>query len=100
MLFTIFHFFLHPHIASHIASLPARNSATVAKKLHEDSFALIFGINTLMALVMQSILTAIVLNTFEFDTRTQYQIYGYYFIGLAILYGMVGMIKIVYKRFR
>lgn len=43
----------------------------VAKNIREDSFALIFGINTFFALIFQTVLTAIVVNYLKYAIRTQ-----------------------------
>ncbi|KAL0269206.1 UNVERIFIED_CONTAM: hypothetical protein PYX00_007013 [Menopon gallinae] len=53
-------------------------SSEVAKDIREDSYALIFGINTFFALILQTILTAIVVNYLKCVIRTQFQIYGCY----------------------
>lgn len=63
-------------------------SACLAKKLKDDSFGLIFGINTFVALVMQSILTFVVVSKtiVTLDVITQFLIYaGFYFV-FAFLY--------------
>lgn len=73
-------------------------SASVAKKLHEECFALIFGINTLIALILQSLLTFIVITKYNLMLRTQYQIYSYVFFALALIYGVTGVAKFVYKQ--
>jgi hypothetical protein len=48
-------------------------SAEIAKHLNENSYGLIFGVNTFIALVLQSILTVIVVDErgLALDTRTQ-----------------------------
>jgi hypothetical protein len=48
-------------------------SAEIAKHLNENSYGLIFGVNTFIALVLQSILTVIVVDerVLALDTRTQ-----------------------------
>lgn len=63
-------------------------SAEIAKYLDEDSFGLIFGINTMYALAFQTILTVVVISKdgFELQTRDQFIVYGYYFIALGALY--------------
>lgn len=63
-------------------------SAEVARNLQEESFGLVFGINTLLALVFQSLLTIIVISEtgFELDAVDQYTVYGFYFIVVAIIY--------------
>jgi hypothetical protein len=49
------------------------NSTEVAKHLNENSYGLIFGVNTFMALVFQSVLTVIVIDerVLALPTRTQ-----------------------------
>lgn len=63
-------------------------SAEVAKRLADDTFGLIFGINTLVALVMQSALTVIVVSNtiFTLDVVTQFVIYAWFYFVFAILY--------------
>lgn len=74
-------------------------SATVAKRLNEDSFALIFGINTLFALIFQTILTMVVVSEtgLGLDTRDQFIVYGGYFVGLGCIYGVAGVVSQIYK---
>lgn len=63
-------------------------SATVAKYLQEDSFGLIFGINTFVALAFQSILTVVVISEsgLMLTPRGQFKVYGGYFLALAAVY--------------
>uniref|UniRef100_A0A1I8PYP1 Major facilitator superfamily (MFS) profile domain-containing protein n=1 Tax=Stomoxys calcitrans TaxID=35570 RepID=A0A1I8PYP1_STOCA len=63
-------------------------SATVAHNLTDDSFGLIFGINTLIALVLQTILTLIVVTDagYALLPRDQYKVYGGYFLVLAVIF--------------
>ncbi|EDV92610.1 thiamine transporter 1 isoform X1 [Drosophila grimshawi] len=63
-------------------------SAEVARNLQEESFGLVFGINTLLALVFQSLLTVIVVSEtgFELAPVGQYTVYAFYFIAVAIIY--------------
>lgn len=75
---------------------PLFSSASVAKELHEECFALIFGINTLIALVLQSVLTFIVITKYNLLLRTQYQLYSYLFFALALIYGVIGVAKLVF----
>jgi thiamine transporter 2/3 len=58
------------HIYLHIYFI---YSTEVAKHLNENSYGLIFGVNTFMALVLQSVLTVIVVDerVLALDTRTQ-----------------------------
>uniref|UniRef100_A0A1B0CHT6 Putative folate transporter 1-like aedes albopictus n=1 Tax=Lutzomyia longipalpis TaxID=7200 RepID=A0A1B0CHT6_LUTLO len=77
-------------------------SATVAKYLVEDSFALIFGINTMFALLFQTIMTIIVISDvgFALDPRGQFQVFGWYFVCLAAIFGATGVVKIVNRKCR
>jgi len=65
------------------------SSAEIAKDLPDDSFGLIFGINTFAALFMQTILTVIVVtDTFDFNLNLQQQffVYSYFYVVLGLLY--------------
>lgn len=68
-------------------------SAEVAKHLVEDSFGLIFGINTLVALTMQTILTFVVVSDggLDLDIRGQFIVYGCLFIFTGFCY-LVGIL--------
>lgn len=52
-------------------------SSEVAKHVNQDSYGLIFGFTTFVALVLQSILTIIVINTLKLPIRMQVQEYHY-----------------------
>ncbi|XP_053978452.1 thiamine transporter 1-like [Hylaeus volcanicus] len=71
-------------------------SFEIAKHISEDSYGLIFGINTFFALLLQTVLTAIVVNgNLGLDLRSQYFVYGGYFIAIAMLYIIIGISSIV-----
>lgn len=76
------------------------DSASVAKQLHEDSFAFIFGINTLIALTFQTILTVVLVSEqgLELDQRTHYRVLSGYFIVLGAIYATTSVGKILYKK--
>ncbi|XP_017092065.2 thiamine transporter 1 [Drosophila bipectinata] len=63
-------------------------SAEVARNLQEESFGLIFGFNTLVALTFQSLLTMIFVTEtgFELSPVGQYTAYAFYFIAVGVLY--------------
>lgn len=65
-------------------------SAEVAKRLADDTFGLIFGINTLVALMMQSLLTFVVVSDtiFKLNIFTQFVIYAWFYFAFAILYSL------------
>lgn len=71
-------------------------SATVAQQLADDTFALIFGINTLVALIFQSILTVVVITWLELSTRDQFLVYGIYFVALSGLYLVTALVKLIF----
>ena len=73
-------------------------SAIVAQHLADDSFALIFGINTLIALVFQTILTIVVISWLELSTRDQFLVYGFYFVGLSLIYLVTSLVRLVFFR--
>ncbi|XP_014475852.1 PREDICTED: thiamine transporter 1-like [Dinoponera quadriceps] len=70
-------------------------SFEVAKYICEDSYGLIFGVNIFVALVAQSLLTLIVVNTLMLDIRWQYFIYGGYFVILGFMYLLLGILNIM-----
>ncbi|XP_067645968.1 thiamine transporter 1-like [Eurosta solidaginis] len=60
-------------------------SAEVARYLEEDSFGLVFGVNTFMAVLLQTFLTIIVVSgsVFSLDIRGQYTVYAFYYITIS-----------------
>lgn len=85
-----------------ILRLPFVFSATIAKFLVEDSFALIFGINTLFALFFQVLLTVFVASgsVTTLNVREQFVVYGGYFIALGLIYWCSGIVRFVHRRTR
>lgn len=73
-------------------------SATVAQHLADDSFALIFGINTFFALIFQSVLTVLVISWLELNTRDQFLVYGFYFVALSLIYLVTSLVKLLFFR--
>lgn len=65
----------------------------VAKCIKDDSYGLVLGASTFVALVFQTILTAIVVTKgigFALGPRDQYFVYGCLHIGIAVLYIFIG----------
>jgi len=64
-------------------------SSEVAKGLKKSSYGLVFGINTFLALLFQTILTLIVADKigFALEPKAQFRVYGFYylFLGAAFL---------------
>lgn len=77
-------------------------SASVAKRLADDSFALIFGINTFLALVFQSLFTLIVVSDtgLALSPKYQYVVNGSYFLVLALLYAILSIGSKVLSKFK
>lgn len=71
-------------------------TAFVAKELADDSFALIFGINQLIALIFQTIMTIVILTWLNLPIRMQFLIFGSYFVGLAIVYLIAAVIRAIF----
>ncbi|XP_062565280.1 thiamine transporter 1-like [Armigeres subalbatus] len=64
-------------------------SAEIAKNISDDSFGLVFGFNTLIALSLQTLLTFAVTDAdgwFALDVIGQFTVYGYYFVALSVIY--------------
>ena len=72
----------------------------VAQQLADDSFALIFGINQLVALIFQSALTLVIMTWLNLHIRLQFLIFGCYFIGLAVVYLITSIVKLILGRRR
>ncbi|KAL0113664.1 hypothetical protein PUN28_012656 [Cardiocondyla obscurior] len=70
-------------------------SFEVAKYISEDSYGLIFGVNTFFALLTQSLLMIVVVHVLKLDIRQQFFVYGSYFLVLALVYIVIGIINVV-----
>ncbi|XP_058066409.1 folate transporter 1-like [Anopheles bellator] len=70
-------------------------SAIVAKYLEEDSFGLIFGINTFVAIGVQALLTLATISErgLMLDPREQFKVYGGYFLVLSIIYLIAAVVS-------
>ncbi|CAG9858965.1 unnamed protein product [Phyllotreta striolata] len=67
----------------------------VAQHIKDDSYGLVLGVNTFVALVFQTILTAVVVTEgvgFALKPRDQYFVYGCYHIFIAVLFILIGFI--------
>ncbi|XP_068239542.1 thiamine transporter 1-like [Palaemon carinicauda] len=61
-------------------------SYQVAKELRADSYGLVFGMNMFVALFLQTILTAIVIEALQIGSKLQFVLYGGYFGVLAFVF--------------
>lgn len=59
----------------------------IAKNLVDDTFGLVFGFNTLIALVVQTSVTlSVVSSGFKLSPSGQYHVYGYGYVILGVIY--------------
>lgn len=72
----------------------------MAKRLKDDSFGLVFGLNTMLALVIQTILTVIVISEdgFALEPRDQFKVNSGYFAVLGICYALTGAVQIIFRK--
>ncbi|XP_017083877.1 thiamine transporter 2 [Drosophila eugracilis] len=64
-------------------------SSELASSLIEDSFALVFGFNTFVGLILQCILTFVVVSekvNLNLDVFQQFTVYAFYFIIIGVVY--------------
>ncbi|XP_069676610.1 thiamine transporter 1-like [Periplaneta americana] len=78
-------------------------NAEVAKHINEDSYGLIFGLNTFLAVAFQTILTVIVVDKrgLALDTSTQFMVYGSYYLVLGAVFACMGvytLIRVIMKK--
>lgn len=69
-------------------------SSEVARYIKNDSYGLVFGVNSFVALVIQTILTAVVVTEgigFALSPRDQYFVYGWFFILIGVIYIGIGL---------
>ncbi|KAI4464903.1 folate transporter [Holotrichia oblita] len=69
-------------------------SSEIAKYILEDSYGLVFGLNTLIALLVQTFLTLCFVSGdlgVALDPRDQFLTYGFYHIVIAALYIVIGL---------
>ncbi|XP_055607050.1 thiamine transporter 1-like [Uranotaenia lowii] len=77
-------------------------SAEIAKNISDDTFGLVFGFNTLVALSLQTLLTYAVTDAdgwFALDVIGQFTVYGYYFVALSGIYLIFLIVEIISTTF-
>jgi solute carrier family 19 (thiamine transporter), member 2/3 len=70
----------------------------IAKNLSDDAYGLVFGINTLLALIVQTSLTLSIVANGLLSPADQYQVYGYFYISLGGVYLAYLTINIVQRK--
>lgn len=71
-------------------------SAEVAKHILEDSYGLVFGLNTLIALIVQTLITTLLVTGgvgWALAPRDQFLAYGIYHLGISLLFIVIGTIS-------
>lgn len=59
----------------------------IAENLADDTFGLVFGFNTLVALIVQTVITlSVVSNGFRLSSSGQFKVYGWFHITLGAAY--------------
>ncbi|XP_023340838.1 thiamine transporter 1 [Eurytemora carolleeae] len=68
-------------------------SFEIASHITQESYGLVFGFNTFLALLFQTILTATVADSagLALDIRTQFVVYAGYFAVVGVIYFLVGL---------
>ncbi|XP_066143387.1 thiamine transporter 1-like [Euwallacea fornicatus] len=69
-------------------------SSEIAKLIKEDSYGLIFGLNTFIALLFQTVMTLVVVTErvgFALPPRNQYFVYGVFHLILGCIYIIIGL---------
>ncbi|XP_008293919.1 thiamine transporter 1-like [Stegastes partitus] len=72
----------------------------IAKKLNRRRYALVFGLNSFVGTVLQSVLTAIVINTksVQLPITSQFLIYASYFAAISLLFTVRGVYKVLHLK--
>ncbi|XP_038572893.1 thiamine transporter 2-like [Micropterus salmoides] len=72
----------------------------IAKMLNRSRFALVFGMNSFVGTVLQSVLTAIVINTksLQLTITSQFLIYASYFAAISVLFTVRGVYTLLHMK--
>ncbi|KAH8248269.1 hypothetical protein KR038_009876 [Drosophila bunnanda] len=77
-------------------------SSELASSLLEDSFALVFGFNTFVGLILQVIMTFVVVSenaNLNLDVFQQFTVYAFYFIVIGVIYFVIFFLKYLWSCF-
>ncbi|XP_030612026.1 thiamine transporter 1 [Archocentrus centrarchus] len=72
----------------------------IAASLNMQRYALVFGVNTFVALLLQSLLTLVVVDSsvLGLDVLTQFLVYGAYFAVISVIFLLAGLCKLASRR--
>uniref|UniRef100_A0A7E4VBB4 Reduced folate carrier n=1 Tax=Panagrellus redivivus TaxID=6233 RepID=A0A7E4VBB4_PANRE len=60
--------------------------ANIVTEIASHSYGFVFGVNTLVALILQTVLTAVVVQWWKFGIRDQFIAYGIYHAGVSVIF--------------
>ncbi|XP_029904644.1 thiamine transporter 2-like [Myripristis murdjan] len=71
----------------------------IARKLTRERYALVFGVNSFMGTVLQSVLTAVVINTksLRLTITSQFFVYASYFAAIGLLFTVRGVYTALHR---
>ncbi|EDX13437.1 thiamine transporter 2 [Drosophila simulans] len=75
-------------------------SSELASSLEEDSFALVFGFNTFVGLLLQCILTFVVVSekaNLNLNVFQQFSVYAFYFIVIGVVYSIAVILQYIWS---
>ncbi|CAM1310903.1 SLC19A2 (predicted) [Pycnogonum litorale] len=77
-------------------------SFEVARRLKDERFGLIFGVNTFVALLISTIITSVLIDKSGIAASpiVQFQVYGAYFLLMGVIYGAIFVYGAIRNRWR
>ncbi|CAB3396575.1 unnamed protein product [Caenorhabditis bovis] len=69
----------------------------LATRLQCESYGLLFGINTFIALSFQTVLTVLIINVANLSIRPQFLVYSFYHIAVAVIFFLTFSIIVIRK---
>ncbi|KAM8873745.1 thiamine transporter 1-like [Spinachia spinachia] len=72
----------------------------IAKMLHRECYALVFGMNNFVGTILQSVLTAIVISSkyLHLNITSQFLIYSLYLVAISLLFTVRGVCTVFHKK--
>ncbi|XP_010738503.2 thiamine transporter 2 [Larimichthys crocea] len=70
----------------------------IAKTLNRTRYALVFGMNSFVNTVLQSVLTAIVINSLQLGITSQYFVYASFFAAISLLFTVRGVYTVLHMK--
>ncbi|KAM3620401.1 uncharacterized protein V6R79_022578 [Siganus canaliculatus] len=72
----------------------------IAKRLNRRRYALVLGTNSFVGTVLQSVLTAVIINTksLKLSIQAQFLIYASYFAAISLLFSVRGLYTVLHRK--